>query len=174
MDLASITAEKDEQIGKIAQIFERGEVATLQRTSGDTQARRNVLTDPRDRRLVIRPGRILADGTRRGAKVVRRINAEISPEVGEALDEYAQATRKTIGEVIESALEKMGIQSGVTFLSMDSRKERSNRRGDAEAETPVRETPSRATPSRTGNRRGGITAKKTPKRRKKTVSRSPR
>lgn len=60
--------------------------------------------------LVRRRGRILADGSRRGAGIAAKLTAYLPPERARALEQRATAERKTLSELVDEALEAYGIK----------------------------------------------------------------
>jgi hypothetical protein len=55
--------------------------------------------------IIERPGRVLADGSRRGAKTLRRLTAYLDPELARRLRGHALAHDATMSDVIGDALD---------------------------------------------------------------------
>ncbi len=63
-----------------------------------------VYEPPDDHRFVLRIGRLRQDGTRAGARVMRKMTVYLTPETVEELDLYCAFEKATYSEVIEGAL----------------------------------------------------------------------
>ncbi len=55
--------------------------------------------------IIERPGRVLADGSRRGARTLRRLTAYLDPELAARLRAHALDRDATMSDVIASALD---------------------------------------------------------------------
>jgi hypothetical protein len=66
-----------------------------------------VYEPPDDRRFVVRKGRICGDGTRRGARLMRRMTLYMEPATFEELEAYCLAEDVGLSETIETAVIEM-------------------------------------------------------------------
>jgi hypothetical protein len=55
------------------------------------------------RGIVSRPGRVLADGSRRGARDARKLTLYVPPDLGVELDVHAARTGKTLSDIAAEA-----------------------------------------------------------------------
>lgn len=78
-----------EQVTEVVQAVKRSDVQTPERS--------NV------RGLIERPGRVLSDGSRRGARSLRRLTIYVSLDMGAALDTLASARSMSKSEIAEAA-----------------------------------------------------------------------
>lgn len=63
-----------------------------------------VYEPPDDHRFVLRIGRLRQDGTRAGARVMRKMTVYLTPETVEELDLFCAFEKSTYSEVIDAAL----------------------------------------------------------------------
>jgi len=81
---------------------------TIVQTSSSLTAQALGLPD-NDPRYIQRAGRVLGDGSRRGARLLRKMTINIPAARGMALEEHARATRESMSDTVDRALAAIGI-----------------------------------------------------------------
>lgn len=101
------------KLRQIGAAFERSDARKPVRTDGRTAGQSFVRPDGRPIVAGIRerPGRILVDGSRRGAKVVSRIEIQPPIEWKLRMQAVARATGKTITELVMEYCEQGGFEA---------------------------------------------------------------
>jgi hypothetical protein len=103
--LDAIDAAKDRALELLEPLYRPKPDLTLVETRPDgTPLDQPAFVPPTSWKLVARKGRLQRDGTRRGARILRRLTVYLEPLIAEELETYCTETDSDMSEVVNEAV----------------------------------------------------------------------